>query len=192
MRRSSILMLVLGTIALVAGPASAATTTVNIANLSFTPPVVRVALGGSVNWHNTTTITTHTSTQDQGVWDTGLISGGLDASKVLAWAATYPYHCSRHLSMTGTVKVPVKVSPTLGGSTTTFTITFAAAALPTGFTTTVQERVGTGPWVNYKTGLTGTSTTFKTSIAGTYSFRSLLVGASVQTKASPLRSITVS
>jgi hypothetical protein len=111
---------------------------------------------------------------------------------VIAWAGTFPYHCTIHTFMVATVKVPIQVSPSSGTASTTFTITYASDVMPTGFTATVQKRVGTGKWTRYQSGLTSTTTTFQTSTPGTYSFRSFLVSAGGKTKPSPKKKVTVS
>ena len=97
--------------------------------------------------------------------------------------------------MTGTVKVPIKVSATSGTTSTTFTITMATTAATGSFVYDVQERIGTGAWTNYMTGVTAKSVTFKPSTTGTFSFRSRLRNTSVANASSgysPKKTITVS
>ncbi len=54
-------------------------------------------------------------------------------SKVLTAAGSYTYLCLRHHSMTGSAKVPIKVSPTTGTTTTTFTVSRCDRTSPGGF-----------------------------------------------------------
>lgn len=193
MRRRFVTLGLAGLLGLAIAQPAEATTTVNAVNYSFSPTPVTVPIGSTVAWHNTTASTTHTSTQDVGVWDTGNINGGATKSETISWAGTYPYHCTFHasLGMVGTVKVPIQVSPPSGDASTTFTITYASGAMPSGFTATVQKRVGTGKWTRYQSGLTSMTTTFQTSTPGTYSFRSFLVSSGGKTKPSPKKKITV-
>jgi len=187
MRRVAFVLLAgLLTFALVT-PAEA-TTTIDIMNSAFSPASKGVPIGSTVTWHNSDGFD-HTSTQDVGLWDTGHIASGTNKGTMISWAATYPYHCSIHSFMHGVVKVPIQVTPT---SATSFTITYASAAMPTGFTATVQKRVGSGKWTRYQSMLTGTTTTFSTSTPGTYYFRSFLVSASGKTKPSPKKKVVVS
>jgi plastocyanin len=190
--------IVIGLSLLVASPSMAGiTTTVTIAGTAmpgyyFTPASIKLALGGSADWSNTTG-TTHTSNQNQGIWATGLIKPTTtSAIQTVSWAGSFAYHCSIHTYMKGVVKVPVQVSATSGTVGTTFMITYAVASLPAGFTATIQKKVGSGSWKTYKTGKTGTAVSFKPSVAGTYSFRAFLVSSTQQTKPSPAATITVS
>jgi len=97
--------------------------------------------------------------------------------------------------MTGTVKVPIKVGPASGTTATTFTITMATTAATGNFVYDVQERVGRGAWMNYMTGVTAKSVSFKPSTTGTFSFRSRLRDKTVSGKFSgwsPKKTISVS
>jgi hypothetical protein len=97
--------------------------------------------------------------------------------------------------MTGTVKVPIKVGPATGTTATTFTITMATTAATGNFVYDVQERIGTGAWTAFKTGVTVKSLTFMASAPGSYSFRSRLRDKTVTGKFSgwsPKKTISVS
>jgi len=159
----------------IALPAQAATTTISIISRTqgFSPSVISRPEGTTFAWNNTDSIG-HTSTQDSplALWNTNTINGGATKSVTVASAGIYPYHCAIHPTMTGTVKVPIKVSATTGTTATTFTITLATTDATGSFVYDVQERVGTGAWMTFKTGLTAKSTTFKATATGSYSFRS--------------------
>ena len=185
-------ILTLGLLATVAQPASAVTT-VGIVNYAFSRSTVRVAEGGHIEWHNNGSVA-HTSTQNGSLslWNTGNIAPGTSSSSVqLRAAGSYPYHCAIHTSMHGLIKVPIKVSPATGATSTTFTITLASAS-QTGYTYDVQRRIGIGPWKLWKSGVGTTAVTFK-GMAGTYAFRSRLHKASNGATSgwSPARSIIV-
>jgi plastocyanin len=176
-------------------PAHAATKDVSIVDFSFSPKREQIAQGGTVTWTNDGAFT-HTSTQDSPLarWDTGGLSPGASGSTTINWAGTYPYHCAIHTSMVGAIKVPVKVSPATGTVGSTFTITMATEAAPSGYTYDVQKKVGDNAWKSYQTGLTTATTTFMPSAANTYAFRSRLHRTSddATSKWSPAKKITVS
>jgi plastocyanin len=180
----------------VALPAGAATTTVSVVDFAFSPKTIKIAQGDTVQWHNTGT-RTHTATQDAplSAFSTGNIApGATSAGKVLSAAGIYPYHCTIHPSMVGSIKVPVKVRPTSGSTATVFSVTVATQAAPTGFVYDVQQSVGDGSWVAYMTGVTTAKVTFQATTPGTYAFRSTLrkVSTSAKSKPSPGKTITVS
>lgn len=74
---------------------------------SFSPPLVTVVRGQSVVWTNSDT-TSHTTTSDtQGIWDSGVLVRGLTFTYTFTTAGTYTYHCTIHKTlMIGTVVVP--------------------------------------------------------------------------------------
>jgi plastocyanin len=162
-------------VAVVAPPAQAAQ--VSIFDFGFDPAVVRIGQGESVIWTNTGNVT-HTSTQDGSLafWNTGNIAPGnfgeVDQG-ILVAAGSYPYHCAIHTSMHGVVRVALLVDRTTGTTSTTFAFTLASAAQP-GYVYDVQKKRGSGRWRAFRTGVTATTTTFRTSVPGTYAFRSRL------------------
>jgi len=194
MRRAALSVLACLFLAVSAVPAGAVPKTIAVVDFAFNPKGVSVAQGTTVNWQNTGT-RAHTATQDAGFFNTGNIAAGTtSAGKVLTAAGGYPYHCTIHPSMVGSVKVPVKVAPTSGTTATVFTVTVATMAAPSGFVYDVQQKVGTGSWTAWRTGVTTASVTFQAITAGTYSFRSTLrkVSTGAKTKPSPARMVTVS
>jgi plastocyanin len=195
MRRAILIALACLFLGVSAAPAVAVTKTVAVVDFAFSPKGVTVAQGTTVNWQNTGT-RTHTATQDAAFFNTGNIAPGTtSAGKVLTAAGGYPYHCTIHTSMVGSVKVPVKVAPTSGTTATVFTVTVATQAAPSGFVYDVQQKVGdTGSWSTWKRGVTTASVTFQATTTGTYFFRSTLrkVSTGAKTKPSPARMVTVS
>jgi len=192
MRRVVVTVLAIGGLLVAATPAQAVTT-IEIPNFSFNPSTVKVAQGEDVAWHNATGIE-HTSTQDAGLslWNTGVILGGRTSPSVTMVAAgLFRYHCAIHASMTGSVRVPIKVSPTSGTATTTFKIVLGSA-VPAGYTFDVQRKVGTGAWTIWKTGVTTRTTSF-TGTTGSYAFRARLHRTSNDATSgwSPARTITI-
>jgi len=194
-RRATVAALTCLLIAVAALPAGAATTTIGVIDFAFSPTTVKVAQGGTVRWQNSGT-RSHTATQDAplSLFNTGtLAAGATSGGKVLTAAGSYPYHCAIHPSMVGVVKVPVKVMPATGTTATTFTVTVASVAAPSGFVYDVQQRIGTGPWTAWRTGITSATTTFRAASAGDYSFRSILrkTSTGAKSKPSPAKKITV-
>jgi plastocyanin len=75
-----------------------------LGNKAFTPPDLSVAVGTTVTWTNTDR-DSHTSTSDTAGWNSGTISPGRQFSFTFQSAGTFPYHCSFHPGMIGTVVV---------------------------------------------------------------------------------------
>jgi plastocyanin len=85
--------------------ASAATgSAVSIANFSFQPPTMTIAVGTTVTWTNSDSAG-HTVTADDGSFKSDKLATGATFSQTFAKAGTFAYHCSIHLSMTGTISV---------------------------------------------------------------------------------------
>ncbi len=78
---------------------------VRIVNFAFKPANLTISAGMRVKWINKTTTTTHTSTSDTGVWDSGNIPPGGKFAKTFKRVGTFDYHCSIHPFMTGSIKV---------------------------------------------------------------------------------------
>jgi plastocyanin len=73
-------------------------------NLAFDPATVTIRAGESVTWTNQDSMN-HTVVADQGEFKSGELANGATFSFTFDKAGTYPYHCSIHPSMTGTVVV---------------------------------------------------------------------------------------
>jgi plastocyanin len=87
------------------GTALAADQAVAISGFSFSPASVTVSVGDTVTWTNSDA-QAHTATADDASWDTGTIAGsGATGAVTFTIAGAYPYHCSIHPTMTGTVTV---------------------------------------------------------------------------------------
>jgi len=71
---------------------------------AFVPNPVNLAQGGAITWSNTDS-TTHDMVSDTGLWDSGRIAPSGTFNFTFAAKGTYPYHCSIHPSMTGTIVV---------------------------------------------------------------------------------------
>jgi plastocyanin len=103
---------------------------VNIVNFSFQPASVDVQSGDTVTWTQKDT-TRHTSTSDSGLWDSPLLSVTQTFSRTFDAAGTFPYHCTPHTFMTGSVNVqgaPANQPPTISIQSPANDATFTAPA----------------------------------------------------------------
>ncbi|HEV8490094.1 MAG TPA: cupredoxin family copper-binding protein [Candidatus Limnocylindrales bacterium] len=96
--------LAIAAIAVAGSAVLAADASVSIVNFAFDPATVTVDVGDSVTWTNNDSVG-HTATADGGSFDTGSIGGGQSDSVTFTAAGSFPYHCTIHPQMTGTVVV---------------------------------------------------------------------------------------
>ena len=102
----------LGIAGLGAGPANftasaqqkAETTEVKIDNFSFGPATLTVTVGATVTWINHDDIP-HTVVSTESVFKSKVLDTDEKFSYTFTKAGTYPYFCSIHPKMTGTVVV---------------------------------------------------------------------------------------
>lgn len=81
---------------------------VSIENFAFGPDVVDLSVGDKVAWTNDESSTTHTTTSDDGLWDSGNLSAGDTFEHTFDESGTFSYICTIHPSMTATVTVSDK------------------------------------------------------------------------------------
>jgi glucose/arabinose dehydrogenase/plastocyanin len=109
----------------------AATVMVEMSNFAFVPANVTIAVGDTVMWMNNDAIG-HTSTSGQsgipdGKWDSGLINVGGSFSRTFNTVGNFPYYCTPHSFMTGTIMVEGTVTPpTVSITTPTNNAAFAS------------------------------------------------------------------
>ena len=77
---------------------------VDIREFKFQADTVRVEVGGTVRWINRDALA-HTSTADDGAWESPLIGPGETFTKRFVEVGTFPYHCTPHPFMRGVVIV---------------------------------------------------------------------------------------
>lgn len=87
-------------------PASAPPGAARILDFAFTPSFIRVAPGSRVTWVNEG-VAPHTVTSPDGAFDSGIISAGGSYARTFDTPGTFPYLCSLHPDMTGTLIVAV-------------------------------------------------------------------------------------
>ncbi|HBZ02173.1 MAG TPA: hypothetical protein DEO84_12725 [candidate division Zixibacteria bacterium] len=94
-----------GVMALCVPAAYPATThQINITGLAFVPGNQTITQGDTIRWTNLDGVS-HSSTSDNGVWDSGTINPSQSYSRVFATTGTFPYHCVFHHSMMDTITV---------------------------------------------------------------------------------------
>lgn len=82
------------------------TVSVDINAMSFSPTTVTVKVGTIVKWNNLDYYSTHTVTSDNGTtFNSGTIAIGSSYSYTTSVAGTFPYHCTVHGGMNGTLVV---------------------------------------------------------------------------------------
>lgn len=86
-------------------PAAGLEASVSIEALAFGPAELTVAAGTTVTWTNDEAGIPHTTTSDDGVWDSGTLQPGGSFSFTFDEPGSYPYSCTIHPSMSGTIVV---------------------------------------------------------------------------------------
>jgi plastocyanin len=76
----------------------------SLGNRAYMPAELNVAVGTTVTWMNTDSIS-HTSTSNATGWNSGIVPAGGQFSFAFESAGTFPYHCAIHPGMVGTVVV---------------------------------------------------------------------------------------
>jgi plastocyanin len=77
---------------------------INIANFTFNPGNITVAVGTTLTWTNGDG-PSHTTTSDEEGWDSGVLASGDSFELVFDTPGVFTYHCSIHPSMSATVTV---------------------------------------------------------------------------------------
>ena len=114
------------------GPIAAATFDVQVADFSFSPGTVNITKGDTVRWiwrmsgHSTTS---GSNCIPNGIWNSGVQSGGFIFTNTFNTAGTFPYFCIPHcgMGMVGTVQV-AKPPPGISMSVTPASVSFGKAA----------------------------------------------------------------
>jgi plastocyanin len=109
--------LTLAVAALIWAPsARGANTNLNIVNFAFQPNTATINVNDSVTW--TWVGSPHSTTSDAGVWDSGVFSAGHTFTRAFTSAGSFPFHCTVHPFMTGSITVQAaNVPPTVALTT---------------------------------------------------------------------------
>ena len=166
----------------------AAGVTVEVVGTAFTPRVVKVPLGGTVTWRFQEG--PHTTTSDQGFWSSGTMSSGDSFPHTFESAGSYPYHCTVHPHMQGTVKVRIKAT---GSPSTGWKLRWATSKGTGGTTYDVQVRKpGSRKWRTLKSDVTRAATRYDPAAAGKHAVRARINDNGQSSRWSPKKSLTVS
>jgi len=187
-----ILALTVAGLALAVGPpAGAADKTVVVADFSFTQKTVTVVPGDTVTWDFQNG--GHTTTSDQGFWDSGLRSAGDTFARRFTSSGSYGYHCIPHqkMGMVGTVRVIVRAA---GSSARGWTLRWSTGTAPAGRDFDVQfRRRGVTTWSTFRSNTHQATGLFNPARSATYQVRArtsnTVAGAS--TGWSPVRSLVI-
>ena len=71
---------------------------------AYSPNPITVSVGSSVTWMNNDTIT-HTATSETGLFDSGPIAPNGRFTRQFSTVGSFPYRCTIHPGMVGTVTV---------------------------------------------------------------------------------------
>ena len=154
------------TAALVGAPtASGGGSTIVASGFSFTPSKTTVAQGTSVSWSFQGN---HSTTSDQDFWDSGERTSPF--SEEMPSAGKFPYHCTVHAGMNGSIAVRIRA--TAGSPARGWTLRWAASRAATGRAFDVQfRRAGTTTWQAFRTDTTAATGFFNRRRSGTYQLR---------------------
>jgi plastocyanin len=161
---------------------------VTVADMAFSPASVTVEVGASVTWTFQDSIS-HTTTSDQGFWDSGTRSGGATYARRFTTAGTFAYHCTIHSMMHGKVRVPVTAT---GSPSAGWRLRWATRKGSGGSTFVVQTRLGKGRWTALVSGARTPGKRFDPARAGTYSVRARTVKGAERSGWSPTVRVTIS
>ncbi|APV43377.1 Cupredoxin-like domain-containing protein [Dehalogenimonas formicexedens] len=78
--------------------------TVDMKNIQYSPRTLTVSVGTTVTWRNKDSVQ-HSVTSSNGIFDSGLFNPGGSYTYTFNTAGTYPYYCTIHPGMTGTIIV---------------------------------------------------------------------------------------
>jgi plastocyanin len=87
----------------------AAITNVTVESFDFVPDTVTIKVNDSVKW--VWTGNDHSSTSSDGLWNSGLHNTGFLFTNKFTTAGSFPYFCTAHTFMVGTVTVQTTNSP---------------------------------------------------------------------------------
>ncbi len=86
-------------------PGPTGSNAVNISGFAFVPATITIKVGEKVTWTNKDSASHTVTSDDGGFASSGTLSQNKTYSVTFGTAGTFPYHCSIHPTMTGTVTV---------------------------------------------------------------------------------------
>src|SRR5882724_5328954 len=177
--------------------AGAATSNVVIADFNFSPPGVSINVNDSVVWNWTGSF--HTTTSSTGLWNSGIHNAGDSFTNTFGTAGNFPYLCSVHTFMVGSVTVSGPNQPPTITITNPAPGTVFAAPWTGAIQTSALDSDGTISSVEFFTNSISigivSNAPFNLSVtkipAGTYTLTALATDNSGATNVSPGVSISV-
>jgi plastocyanin len=152
---------------------------VKVADFAFTPAATTAAYGETVRWQFAGPSTqTVTDSSGVGLFDSGPRGPGSVFDFTVPAAGTYAYTSTPRPDMRGSIAAALAVSPTAGTPSTSFQITWALTAPPSGTVFDVEvQSPGTSSFVAWRTGVTTLSDRFSSSTNGTFVFHARIRNA---------------
>jgi Tol biopolymer transport system component len=154
---------------------------VTVTDFTYSPKAAVLAQGQTIKWDfRGPSAHSATDRSGMGLFDSGPRGAGSAYFLTLVGAGSYSYGCTMYPSQRGTIKVPVRASPTKGTTSTAFGVVWASATAPGGYVFDVQiRRPGASSFVPWKEGQTLQSAAFVPDGGpGKYAFRARLRNAS--------------
>ena len=178
LRSALVALVAIAAIALSPLSAAAATHKVTAGLNWFTPSALAVPRGDQVRWSNVGDITLKHNIRSQS--PKGYFGHVLREQTTWTFtfrtAGTFPYFCSLHDGMSGTITVPISVA-TLSGPVR-FRITVGSGSSSAPWKSQVQVRAPGSSTFKTITTTTAASVTYTPAKAGTYTFRSRVTNTS--------------
>ena len=170
-------------------PAEAATEVVRMDGNQFRRGIATVKVGDSVSWRNDDPHN-HSSTSDDGFWDSGTVAAGATYTRRFTSAGTFAYHCTFHANMRGKVAVAMKVR---GRPSSGWNLRWATGPSdPNGRVFTIQwRRKGNRDWRTLARTIV-THEKFTASEAGKYQLRVRTKLDGMQSDWSPVETVKIS
>ncbi len=104
-------------------------------------------LGNSVKWRNTTGKRHDATPTVNWSWAAVSVAAGATSAAVSpSQAGSFPYFCSLHPTIKGTINVPMTVSPLAGTTATFFSLTLGTVTAPGVLVHQVEVRLNGGAW----------------------------------------------
>ena len=172
----------------------AARQNVAVKDFSFAPSTPTPAQGAAVRW-SFGGPSAHSVKDDAGLWlfDSGSMAPGSAFSYAFGAAGVFSYRCTIHSTMTGKIRVPLKVAATANQGAS-LTVTWASAPLP-GYRYDVQVRPpGMITWANWLANTTTLRGDYAPALTGTYGFRARVerISTGANSAWSPIASVSAS
>ena len=172
----------------------AARQNVAVKDFSFAPLTPTPAQGATVQW-SFTGPSSHAIKDNAGLglFDSGSKARGSTFSYAFGAAGVFNYRCTIHTSMTGKIKIPMKVAASASQGVP-FPVTWASAPL-SGYRYDVQVRLpGTTSWTNWRANATTLRGDYAPMLTGAYGFRARVerISTGANSAWSPIASVSVS